>query len=307
MFHTRFTRIGIVIAVAGLAVLGASLFHWVQTTRSKGPLFSTNDYEWVVSQASSKPALSRDEIWDLPASCTKQFYTTEINNLKATLAAHNATKPPPVILDPPRNKGIPVSPDMQRTNDALDRHLQVGLQNNRAITEVAKIYGPYSSEEYESLSKALDENNLAIDPLWFTTRFHLQFLIKKWMADAAELKDQRITRGEVLKLVEPGGGSNLTLAVTMGIVNAKTNDAKIDVAAKHLLSLAAFSDTAAKTIRTTCADVIPIKQVIANTSYGTDIERWPIETPVSFWAGIALAILGLMFGPVMMWVRAAKD
>jgi hypothetical protein len=44
-------------------------------------------------------------------------------------------------------------------------------------------------------------------------------------------------------------------------------------------------------------DVTPIKQVIASTSYGTDIDRWPIETPVSFWTGIALALLGVMLGP----------
>ena len=88
MFQTRVTRVGLVIAVVGLAVLGASLFHWVQTTRSKGLLYSTNDYEWVVSSASNKPAVSRDEIWDLPASCVKQFYLTEINNLEAKRSSH---------------------------------------------------------------------------------------------------------------------------------------------------------------------------------------------------------------------------
>jgi hypothetical protein len=129
MFHTRVTRIGIVIAVAGLAVLAASLFHWDKTTHSKGLLYSTNEYEWVVSTASSKPALSTDEIWDLPASCVKQFYTAEINNLKARLAAHNATKPPPVVFDPPRNKSFSINPDMQRTSDALDRFQQGTMKN----------------------------------------------------------------------------------------------------------------------------------------------------------------------------------
>jgi hypothetical protein len=139
---TQVTRLGVVISVVGLAVLGASLFHWIQTTRSKGLLYSTNDYEWVVSSQSTKPAISRDEIWDLPAACVKQFYTREINNLKATLAAHSATKPPPVVLDPPRSRGVFANPDLQRSNDALDHCFQVKMQAEKAIMEVAKVYGP---------------------------------------------------------------------------------------------------------------------------------------------------------------------
>lgn len=108
-------------------------------------------------------------------------------------------------------------------------------------------------------------------------------------------------------MVQRGGGPNLSLVVTLGLADAKTYDAKIDIVAKHLLSLTAFSDGAAKTIRETCLNVTPIKQMIASTSYGTDVERWPLETPASFWTGIALAIFGLLLGPVFGWIRAAKD
>jgi hypothetical protein len=67
----------------------------------------------------------------------------------------------------------------------------------------------------------------------------------------------------------------------------------------------AFSDAAAKTIMTTCLEKTSVKQVITNTTYGTDVRRWPIETPASFWTGIGLVILGLLLGPAFSWIRTS--
>jgi hypothetical protein len=308
MFHARITRIGLVIAFAGLAVLGASFFHWTETTRSKGLFYSTNEYDWVVSSASSKPALSRDEIWDLSGSCVKRFYSAEINKWKGKLAAHIATKPPAVNLDSRQTnttKVPSIDSDAQRTRDAMDRDFKAHMQNLDAIRAVANVYGPYSSEEYNSLEKALDENKLAVDPVWFATRFHLDFLIKQWAADAEGVENKRIVQSDVVKIANKGNVSNL--GVSLAISGAKTNDAKMEIAAKHLFGLGAFSNGDAAAIRADCVEVTPMKQVVASTSYGTDIERWPLETPVSFWTGIGLALFGLMLGPVFIWILAPKD
>ena len=92
----------------------------------------------------------------------------------------------------------------------------------------------------------------------------------------------------------------------MAIADAKTDDAKFDAAAKWLLSLGVFSNDLAKAIREKCLEITPVKRILANTTYGTDIERWPIETPASFWTGIALAIFGLLLGPAFSWIVGAS-
>jgi hypothetical protein len=288
-----------VIAFAGLAVLGASMFHWSETTGSKGLLYSNDEHKWVLANASNKPALARDEIWDLPAACVKPFYLAQARDFESKLTAHNAAKPPPVVLDPPKKRLYPLDPDMQRESEA-------SMRNMDAISQVAKVYGPYNTDELEAMNKALEENNLVIDPVWVATRARLKLLITRWISDAAEIEDKRIAKSDMLDAVKrPGSISNL--GMLLAVNSAKTNDEKFDLAAKYLLGLAVFSDDIAKAIRAKCLDETPVKQIVANTTYGTDIERWPLETPASFWTGIALAIFGLLLGPIVFWVRSAES
>lgn len=177
VLHTRIARLGIVIAFAGLAVLGASLFHWNETTLSRGLLYSTNDYQWVLVNASTKPALAQDEIWKLPAGCVKPFYLAQAHDFESKLAAHNATKPAPVVLDPPKKKPYAsFDPELQRQSEVTDLQFQASMRNMDAISKVAKVYGPYDTTEYDAMNKALQENNLAVDPVWVATRVRLDLL-----------------------------------------------------------------------------------------------------------------------------------
>lgn len=305
--HIRIARLGIVIAFAGLAVLGASQFHWNQTTRSRGLLYSDNEYEWVLASASAKPALAQDEIWELPGACAKPFFLAQARVFEGKLAAHNATTPPPVVLDPPKKRPYAaIDPDFQRETEARDRSFQVSMRNMNAISEVSKVYGSYTSDEYEAMNKALQDNNLAIDPVWVVTRVRLDLLIKRWKSDGANFEDKRITKSELLEAVaQPSRISNLGASLSISAV--RTNDEKFDVAAKHFLGLTVFTDDMAKSIRAKCLEVIPVKRVLAQTTYGTDLERWPIERPGSFWTGIGLAIFGLLLGPIVFWIRSAEQ
>src|SRR5262249_18543871 len=96
------------------------------------------------------------------------------------------------------------------------------------------------------------------------------------------------------------------LGVSIALTTAKTSDEKFDLAAKYLLGLTVFSGELAKTIRLKCLEITPVKRVLADTIYGTDIERWPVETPASFWTGIAFALFGLLLGPIVFWIRTAE-
>jgi hypothetical protein len=301
MLRTKIARIGIVIACAGLAVLAASLFHWHQTTLSKGLLYSDDHYEWTIANGSSKPAVAVDEIWDLPSACVKPFYFAQVQDFKGKLAAHNATKPPAVVFDPPKKNLFANDPDLQRQSEARDRQFQVMTRNLDAISQVAKIYGTYNVEEYDALKKALEQNNLAVDPIWMATRVSLNLLIERWTSDAGGVEDKRIARSDVLNAAEhPSNIKNIS--ISLAITAAKTSDEKFDLAAKYLLGLTVFSDEVAKAIRLKCLEITPVKRVLTNTIYGTDIERWPIETPATFWAGIGLAIFGLLLGPIVFWI-----
>jgi hypothetical protein len=295
-----------VIAFAGLAVLAASLFHWSETTKSKGLLYSNEEHKWVLANASNKPALARDEIWELPAACVKPFYLAQARDFEGKLAAHTATKPPPVVLDPPKKRLYALDPDTQRESEASDRRFQARMRNMDAVSQVAKVYGAYDTQEYEATNKVLEENNLAIDPVWIATQVRLKLLITKWTSNAAEIEDKRTAKSDILDVVRrPSGISDLSLLLAVN--SAKTGDDKFDVAAKYLLGLAVFSDDTARAIRAKCLDGTPVKQVVANITYGTDIERWPLETPASFWTGIALAIFGLLLGPIVFWIRSAES
>jgi hypothetical protein len=265
-----------------------------------------DEHKWVLANASNKPALARDEIWDLPAVCVKPFYLAQARDFERKLAAHNATEPPPVVLDPPKKRSYPLDPDMQRESEASDRRYRASMRNMDAISHVAKVYGPYNTDELEAMNKALEENDLVIDPIWVATRVRLKLLITRWTSDAAEIEDKRIAKSDILDAVQrPSSISNL--GMLLAVNGAKTNDDKFDLAAKYLLGLAVFSDDIAKAIRAKCLDGKPVKQVVANTTYGTDIERWPLEAPASFWTGIALAIFGWLLGPIVFWVRSAES
>jgi hypothetical protein len=297
---------GIVIACAGLAVLAASLFHWNQTTLSKGLLYSDDHYEWTLASFASKSPLAVDEIWDLPATCVKPFYSVQAQGFKGKLAAHNATKPPAVVLDPLKKKLLfAIDPDLQRESEERNRQFQVMTRNFDAISQVAKIYGPFKPDEHEAVKKALEENNLAIDPVWVATRVHLNSLIDRWASDADGVEDKGIARSDVLNIAQQAANIP-NLSLSLAITAAKTSDEKLDLAAKYLLGLTVFSDGVAKTIRLKCLEITPVKRVLTNTTYGTDIERWPIETPISFWTGIALAILGVLLGPIVFWIGTAE-
>ena len=303
MVQSRIARMGIVIAFAGLLVLGASLFHWNNTTRSRGLFYSDNHYEWTIASASSKPAVAQDEIWDLEAACVKPFFFAQARDFEGKLTAHNASKPPAVALDPPKRKPYIIDPDMQRQNDEWDKQRQITDRNWKAIDQVAKIYGTYDTTEFDTLQKALADNNLAVDPVWIATRVRLGLLIKRWTNDAADVQDKRIAKSDIQDAAaHPDKVSNL--AISLAITTAKTGDEKFDLAAKHFLGLRAFKDDVAKAIRQKCVEVVPVKKVLANTTYGTDIERWPVEAPAFFWTGIGFALFGLLLGPIVFWVRS---
>jgi hypothetical protein len=87
----------------------------------KGPTLLGHEYEWVLSNASPKPPLTRDKIGELPAACAKPFYLARAHDFEGKLAAHNATNPAPVVLDPPKKKPVRISidPELQRQSQDL--------------------------------------------------------------------------------------------------------------------------------------------------------------------------------------------
>ena len=57
-----------------------------------------------------------------------------------------------------------------------------------------------------------------------------------------------------------------------------------------------------KAIETACIDVIPMKKIVSETTYHTELSRWPVDHVVPFWLGLGLVFIGLVLSPVARWI-----
>jgi hypothetical protein len=77
-------------ALAGLTVLGVSLYAWAQNH----PLFyADHDDAWVRADASGAPALETDAMWRAAATCTKPYFAAAAEQARTELHAHGDTAP----------------------------------------------------------------------------------------------------------------------------------------------------------------------------------------------------------------------
>ena len=92
MFQNKLSRIGIVVSLLGVAVLGASLYSWTHGAFNR--LYYTEEkYEWVRADWSSEPAVKSDEIWLMDAVCKRPYFEKALDTAKKELEAYLRTRP----------------------------------------------------------------------------------------------------------------------------------------------------------------------------------------------------------------------
>jgi hypothetical protein len=89
----KLSRIGLLIALAGVAVLGASLYTWTQTSPDRRLFYIEDEHQWVRADSSSAPAVETDETWRVSAACQKPYFVEATAQARAKLKAYGDTAP----------------------------------------------------------------------------------------------------------------------------------------------------------------------------------------------------------------------
>jgi hypothetical protein len=292
MLKTKLARTGLIIGLLGIAILGASLFTWNQTSPSNRLYYTTHQYQWVDARLFNEPGVATDEVWNASAECLKPFYMKAVEQAKAKLRAHNDTNPTNLSRDEQR------LPEFEKREQIIRATVAVSGKQGRALT----------SWEIKSVSDALERNNYngSIDPDWFLALFKLEEGLKDWESQASKVEDKEFLLSKLLdgqsKSLNPGDSFRLREALR----KATNDQAKTDLAAKYHLGLADFSDAESMIIRATCVYVFPMKKVAVDTTYHSELGRWPVEHVAAFWLGVGLMIFGLLLSPVAKWIGSAE-
>lgn len=93
MLRGKLSRIGLLIALAGVAVLGASLYTWTQTSPDRRLFYIEDEHQWVRADSSSAPAVETDETWQVSAACQKPYFVEATAQARAKLKAYGDTAP----------------------------------------------------------------------------------------------------------------------------------------------------------------------------------------------------------------------
>jgi hypothetical protein len=70
-----------------------------------------------------------------------------------------------------------------------------------------------------------------------------------------------------------------------------------------LLDLNVFDIRTAKDILHDCVEKYHYKKVVSDTHLRSNIERWPRDFPITFWASIGLVIFGVSIRPIYRWIN----
>jgi hypothetical protein len=89
----KLSRVGLSITLVGFAVLGASLYDWIQTSPLHRPVYTEDEYQWIRADSSNAPAVESDEIWQLSATCQRPYFVEAAEQARTKLKAYNDTSP----------------------------------------------------------------------------------------------------------------------------------------------------------------------------------------------------------------------
>jgi hypothetical protein len=269
MFQSKLSRIGLLIALLGFSILGASLYTWVHASPYNRLYYTHDAYTWVRTDSSDAPAVETDEVWEASAACLKPYFVSAAEKARATLKTHNDSIPDEVRKwnNRPSRPSLPPPSDNDR-----------GERQSLELKEIIR-KGEEDRYWFSLLSKYRDR---------FSTQFDLEENAKRWERRSSSVEDFRTTRDEALRRT-----------------SFRASDA-VERAAIIMLGLSDFPEDQAKAIRTACLKIIPMKRIVTERTYHTNIWRWPADHAVPFWLGIALLFVGIGLSPAERWIRAGR-
>jgi hypothetical protein len=264
VLRDRLSRVGLLLAAAGFAVLGMSFYNWTQADTLNRLFYIDAERQWVRAAASSAPALESDETWQVTAACVRPYFVAAAEETRAKLAGYDDTVPDEVRAW--RNR-----PQRQQQDDSRQDGERRESQAARAEADADADFKLH--EKYQD---------------WFLIEFRLENLLKQWERRLSTLVDRSTTLGEARRrIMDP----RLYLSNDPELASAGRD---LDHFVYFLLGFGGFADEQVNAIRATCVEIIPMKLVVTASSYRTDVWRWPLERAAAFGAGLALVLIGLV-------------
>jgi hypothetical protein len=135
MLQNKLSRIGLVIALVGLAILGASLYTWVQSSAFNRLFYSEDKYEWVRAESSASSAVDTDEIWQVSGTCQKPYFEEATAQARSKLKAYNESAPDEIRAwrNRPARQRVLVPPT--DTTDLVERSMRQMKESQRETAE----------------------------------------------------------------------------------------------------------------------------------------------------------------------------
>ena len=276
MFGSQLSRTGLLVALSGLAVLGASYYAWSKTGPFYGFHGTRDAYRWVRADSSSNTGIETDEVWQASATCQLPYFIAATLRAKAELNAFYDAAP----------------------EEVRDWRARPAPVIARAPTDEAAFQNPLRREQAElerSIAEADYELRLHAKYMeWYVTASKLEEQAKQWEWRLSSVSDQRMTLGEARR-------KNFGLRSGYGIEQAAAS-ANLQQYALSLLGLGGFPKDQRQALKTKCVEIIPVKKIFMPAS----LWRWPVDRLASFTLGLELVLVGLLFGPISRWIGAGN-
>ena len=276
MFGSQLSRTGLLVALSGLAVLGASYYAWSKTGPFYGFHGTRDAYRWVRADSSSNTGIETDEVWQASATCQLPYFIAATLRAKAELNAFYDAAP----------------------EEVRDWRARPAPVIARAPTDEAAFQNPLRREQAElerSIAEADYESRLHAKYMeWYVTASKLEEQAKQWEWRLSSVSDQRMTLGEARR-------KNFGLRSGNGIEQAAAS-ANLQQYALSLLGLGGFPKDQLQALKTKCVEIIPVKKIFMPAS----LWRWPVDRLASFTLGLELVLVGLLFGPISRWIGAGN-
>jgi hypothetical protein len=275
MFRFQLPRTGSLIALSGLAVLGASYFVWAQTNPFHGSSAAQDGYLWVRADSSSNPAVEVDEVWQASAACQRPHFIAAALRAKAKLRAFYEAAPEEIRewRNRPSHVPTPRVPADEADFQSFQKREQAELERKLAETD-------YESHLH---AKYLE---------WYVTASKLEEQAKQWEWRLNNVADRKTTLGEARR-------RRLTLLVDSGFEPVAPGQ-NFEQYVLSQLGFGGFSSGQLQAIKASCVEIVPIKKILASA----EVWRWPFDHLLWFSLGLELVLIGVFFRPIANWISA---
>jgi hypothetical protein len=232
-------------------------------------------YAWVGIDSSSTPALETAEIWQASASCERPYFVRAVLQSKTKLKSY-----------------ADLAPDEVRAW----RNRSTRSESPSSAAEQRGVYRVASGSEQEGRRRnaEYDARLHAQHAEWYATVYKLEIQANQWEQRLNNISDQKVIISEATR-------RNFEANSASAAASASANG-NFESQALFLLGLDGFPSDEEQAVEADCVQITPVKKVLQNANYLTEIWRWPVDYAAAFAIGLELMLIGLLLAPIVIWL-----